>query len=803
MKPKYHTLEYFFKIHPVQPYDDSTLPFVSRKAFYRKNQTIRTWCTYDETNVKMFCSVCLAFSIDKNPFTYGMCNWKHIYQRISEHENSKAHNQCCEAYFMHIQKRDVGFLLMENQMHQQREEVKKNRQVLDRIIEVCKVIGKRGLSVRGKRNEAAYFLKDPTLDHGTFLEMIILISKYDAVLNEHINNIINKSEKMHLQGSKGRGNFVSLLSHYSISNVITTISSIIKQTISSQISKAQMFSVLIDTTQDVTVMDQCSIVLRYVTNGTINEKLIAVKCCTDSTGKGMMELLQSALEEVKVNPEKCIGNATDGAANMQGVYNGFTAWLSKVAPEQIHVWCFSHVLNLVITDATKNPVPVANFFSLINACSVFFKESYQRMNIWRDISENEHENIRHKRLQSISDTRWTAKQTAVNRIFGSYSKFNDVMYPDLIIALSKISKNESFKPDIRSKANNLLTPLLKYETILIAHLYMNIFSITGPLSRYLQTSGLDLHKCVQMVKGSLNELKKIQRNMNNTMQVSDEFILKMNNEIQKKIDESSEDLEIEKIQSKFEVKRVAKKRKMANYETNDEPIVEEEKKFTIEIYNRVLDTIIESMDKRFSNNNDLLIDLSLLSPSNFNLLKSGLPTDSLTKLSHKIKPFIDDNLSENEIKNNLSDELLNFGKSWHFLKKSVDEEYNEQSYGSDSENEDLESTDVVKPCNKSCKNCVICCYNVLVKYNLFANAYPTLTIAYQYILTLPVTQVACERSFSTLKYLKNRLRNSMTNEHLESFMLMAIENKILMEIDNNIIINAVCEKSKLLSKLLL
>lgn len=75
---------------------------------------------------------------------------------------------------------------------------------------------------------------------------------------------------------------------------------------------------------------------------------------------------------------------------MQGVYNGFTAWLSKVAPEQIHVWCFSHVLNLVITDATKNPVRVANLFSLINACSVFFKESYQRMNIWRDISENEH-----------------------------------------------------------------------------------------------------------------------------------------------------------------------------------------------------------------------------------------------------------------------------------------------------------------------------------------------------------------------------------------------------------------------------
>lgn len=56
-----------------------------------------------------------------------------------------------------------------------------------------------------------------------------------------------------------------------------------------------MFSVLLDTTQDISVMDQCSIILRYVFNGKINEKLIAVKCCTESTGKGMMELLQSAI----------------------------------------------------------------------------------------------------------------------------------------------------------------------------------------------------------------------------------------------------------------------------------------------------------------------------------------------------------------------------------------------------------------------------------------------------------------------------------------------------------------------------
>jgi len=87
----------------------------------------------------------------------------------------------------------------------------------------------------------------------------------------------------------------------------------------------------------------------------------------------------------------------------------------------------------------------------------------------------------------------------------------------------------------------------------------------------------------------------------------------------------------------------------------------------------------------------------------------------------------------------------------------------------------------------------ICCYSALIKYNLFSNTYPTLTIAYQFLLTLPVIQVDCERSFSILKYLKNWLRNSMTNEHLDSFMLMAIENNILMELENEKNINLVSE----------
>ena len=45
-----------------------------------------------------------------------------------------------------------------------------------------------------------------------------------------------------------------------------------------------------------------------------------------------------------------------------------------------------------------------------------------------------------------------------------------------------------------AKARNLKEQLLKHETILIAQIYLRVYSITEPVSKYLQTSGLDLLK---------------------------------------------------------------------------------------------------------------------------------------------------------------------------------------------------------------------------------------------------------------------------------------------------------------------
>lgn len=125
-----------------------------------------------------------------------------------------------------------------------------------------------------------------------------------------------------------------------------------------------------DTTQDLTSKDQCAVVLRYVTD-VVHERLIVVIDCESLTGQYLVDLVKQTLEKMDIDIKQCVGNATDGAANMQGQYRGFYALLTGESPNQVHIWCYSHVLNFVLTDTTGVVVASESLFSQLNDISVF------------------------------------------------------------------------------------------------------------------------------------------------------------------------------------------------------------------------------------------------------------------------------------------------------------------------------------------------------------------------------------------------------------------------------------------------
>jgi len=157
-----------------------------------------------------------------------------------------------------------------------------------------------------------------------------------------------------------------------------------------------MFTVQLDTIQDNSVVDQCSVIIRFVSGTTIQERLVGIIKCTSSKGPDFVELIMKVFKNLNLDPKNYIRYSTNGAANMQGEYQGFSSQLSQVAAKQIHVWFYAHVLNLVVGDVTI--VQFITLFGLLNGCAVFIKESHTRMDIWTAKGTN-------KRIYTIGETR--------------------------------------------------------------------------------------------------------------------------------------------------------------------------------------------------------------------------------------------------------------------------------------------------------------------------------------------------------------------------------------------------------------
>ena len=144
--------------------------------------------------------------------------------------------------------------------------------------------------------------------------------------------------------------------------------------------EAGIYSVQIDSTQDITSTDKCSVILRFVREN-IEERLLAVVGSHSATGAHLCNFLKKVLQKQNIELSKYISDSTGGASNMSGQYNGFTAFLEKESSGHIHTWCYAHVINLVLCDLTTTNHASTSLLELVQKVGVFFRESYLRMDL--------------------------------------------------------------------------------------------------------------------------------------------------------------------------------------------------------------------------------------------------------------------------------------------------------------------------------------------------------------------------------------------------------------------------------------
>ena len=170
-------------------------------------------------------------------------------------------------------------------------------------------------------------------------------------------------------------------------------------------------------------------------------------------------------------------------------------------------------------------------------------------------------------------------------------------------------KKTNITPKARVKANGFIEGLLKYETILTAQIFLQIFQHTTPLSLYLQTSGMDLLSAHRMVITTQENLAKLSRGFDGVKNAADIFVEWANKTLKNKGEDIHHKFDLEET---LPQKRLRKKKIMPGEICEDEMPQETEKAYEVEVHNIIMDTVSESLSNRFSKNGQLYSDLSLL-----------------------------------------------------------------------------------------------------------------------------------------------------------------------------------------------
>ncbi|XP_054286096.1 zinc finger MYM-type protein 1-like [Macrosteles quadrilineatus] len=349
-------------------------------------------------------------------------------------------------------------------------------------------------------------------------------SKVDLETTEKVNEIVTPSP------SRG------LLEESQNSDIIAddaarddTDDTILEEIITN-VNKAQCFSIIVDTTQDISKKDQLSFIIRYVQLSgcddvlsedankkremKIEESFLGFYHIQDSTAAGLSTVILNTLQGFGLNLNKCRGQGYDGASTMSGAYSGVQARIQSVEELAIYVHCAAHNLNLVINDTVNNIKEISAYFTTLQALYVYFGHSINRWDLLSSLT-NESEIT----LKKLNPTRWASRHESILAI--------KMRYPDVIKTLVRISL-ESKKAEEVSEAKRLLKSINSFDFILLTVMLSKVFTELNIVSKLLQGKEKDLEKATDLLQRSKDTLLKMRQEYNTVKQEAVDLAIRWN-----------------------------------------------------------------------------------------------------------------------------------------------------------------------------------------------------------------------------------------------------------------------------------
>eukprot|EP00794_Sanderia_malayensis_P013143 gene13143-14494_t len=362
------------------------------------------------------------------------------------------------------------------------------------------------------------------------------------------------------------------------------------------------------------------------------------------------------------------------------------------------------------------------------------------------------------RPQRVSTTRWWSHQKALDTVYFAQSgKLYDCFRDTFEHCLTPEHSKETV-----TDAEALLQKIPCFEMVITADVFRKIFAITDPASLYLQSEKIDILTAIRLVETAQAQLVKLRSEFENVLKEAKEFC-------------AAHDLE----ERDFAERRHRNKKRMPGEDCSNEVEENAQSRYRRETFIFAIDTAVSSIRRRFTTHKEILADFALLDPEKFaDISGTGdLPSDSFTDVAK--------NYTLDELK--LRAEYKSFTESYKKTKETASGMPRENS--TCSENADIK------------RESFITVLHFIVKYSL-QTAYPNLYGLYRILVALPIGSTKCEREFSKLKIVKERLRSSMAQPRLCALMLMSVERELLNTVNHATVIDAFAT-SPLLRKMLI
>lgn len=534
-----------------------------------KSRSIKkSWCSnlqHLKNSIKKdvtFCYSCQLFcqknfSCGGESFAgQGISNWKKTLEKFRKHEKSEMHLKSLQFWREH----QFSDEAVNDNLSIHSKQIEGNKKYLKLIIENILFLGKQCLPLRGNDQSIS------SMNKGNFLELLEIRAKDKG---EEIFRLMN-----------------SQVDFYNSTQIQNDIIEIIKtemlQDIVDEINVSSAFSIICDETTDSATKEQLAIYVRYPQKMSkailIKERFLGFIDVKEMSGTKLHRTIKTYLQQIGVDLNKICGQAYDSTANLRGKFNKIAAEFKKEEPRALYIHCYAHFLDLAVIRFCKE---VKELRSTLNTLSSLFNTIHMSGEMSANFQNICKLSPNKTCKKHTSQSCWTVHDHILLSVIEGL--------PEIIETLEVVSSHSS-NTSLADELNNLLILVSKFEFIFCLKFLYRVLSVTGILSKELQSETIDIFSLSSKIEAILECLSS-----------------ERNDAYFKTIWDGAEEI-CQKITSKgFEVERPSfqKRRKIqktidfGNSDSMFFPTSTEEQ-YKINIYYQGLDTILDNLKLCFS-----------------------------------------------------------------------------------------------------------------------------------------------------------------------------------------------------------